>query len=395
MNNNIKEAKFNKKVILKLVFNIMLVFGLARTITGPLIPVFSEEFKLGYDQMGLIFFVGVFSGMIAVIILGRLSDKFGRKLIINISIVILLAGIIGILFSRSIIPFIISYCVISFSFGGLETGITTGAAEFEEENSSSILIRLFKFESSGSFIGPLLLFLILYFSLQWRILFALLLIPFCILFILFLRLYYPKKVFKSESNKIKITDIINSVTLTGSAVLIFANGVIVNFGVWLTTYFLAFNVRVAFSSIAVSLYWLSIFIGRLITQKLLIKIDEKKFLIAISFAAIIDLAIISFSGNLIVKAVFSFLLGLIVSGIYPILFSIIFSTNPKVIGGIFSFLGFVGYGTIMLFQLITGYFAENFGKETIIYIQLTSSVLCFIFVLILVRFKIKRDSIKI
>lgn len=384
-NNNFNNLDF--KAIITIIFSLAVLFGLSQNIPGPLIPIFVKEFGIGYKQMGLIFFVGLFFGMIAATIFGRLSDKLGRKPIINLGIGLLAGGILGIIISFSAIFFAISYCVMNLGFGSLEAGITTGAAELGENNRSFILTGFSKFGSLGAFIGPLILFTVLYFSLWWRIIFILLFLALIIMFFLFLRIRYPKKQYCLTHNKISFRDIINPVILAGAAVLIFHNGVIITFGSWLTTYFSVFRIKVGFSSIVVAFYWLSVLLGRILTQRIIQKIDEKRFLIVVGFASTVTLSIIAFSGNIIIKFIFSFLLGLFIGGIFPILLSILFSTNPKIIGGIFSLLGLVGYGSVMLFQFTIGYFAENYGEESIIYIQLISSGLCFIFIFLMIRFK--------
>ena len=380
-------SNLNYKPIITIIFSLATLFGLSQNIPGPLIPIFIEEFNIGYDQIGLIFFIGLFFGMISATIFGRLSDKLGRKPVINLGIGFLSCGILGIIFSNSAIFFALSYCIMNLGFGTLEAGITTGAAELGENNRSFILTGFSKFGSLGSFIGPLILFIIIYFNLWWRILFILLFITLVIVFFLFLKVNYPKKQYHRKHTNISFKDIINPVIITGALVLIFHNGVIITFGAWLTTYFSIFKISIGYSSIIVSFYWLSILLGRILTQRIIQIINEKRFLIIVGFATTVALAIIAFSGNIVIKIIFSFLLGLFIAGIFPLLLSILFSTNPKIIGGIFSLLGFVGYGSVMIFQFIIGYFAENYGEETIIYVQFASSVLCFIFILLMTRFK--------
>lgn len=380
----------NFRAVITIIFNLSVLFGLSQTIPGPLIPIFIKEFDIGYDQIGLIFFIGLFFGMITATIFGRLSDKIGRKPIINLGIGFLAGGILGIILSSSAVFFTISYSIMNLGFGILEAGITTGAAELGGDNRSFILTGFSKYGSLGAFIGPLLLFIILYFGLWWKIIFILLFVAFVVIFFLFLRVNYPKKQYHQEHINISFKDIINPIIIIGALVLIFHNGVIITFGSWFTTYFSAFKISVEFSSIAVAFYWLSILLGRVLTQRIIQKIDEKRFLIIAGFASAVVLALIAFSSNVVIKIVFSFILGLLISGIYPILLSIIFSTNPKIIGRIFSLLGLVGYGSVMMFQLIIGYFAENYGEETIIYIQLASSVLCFIFILLMIKYKNKK-----
>jgi len=386
----------SKDNLITIIFGLALLFGLSQNIPGPLIPVFVEEFDIGFDQMGLILFVGLFFGMIAAIIFGQLSDRYGRKLIISIGIGLLSLGVAGIVLSFSSVFFTISYSLMNFGFGCLEAGITTGIAELGEDNRSHMLTGFTKFTGLGSFVGPIILFLLLYFGIWWRVIFIIVFISLIILLLFLLRIDYPKPYHHNKpGDRLKFRDFMNPVVITGAFVLFFHNGVIMMAGSWLTTYFATFGVLVKYSSIIVAFYWLSILIGRILTQRIIKKMDEKLFLIIAGFLSTIALAAIAFTENIIIKIIFSLLLGLFIGGIFPILLSILFSTGPKIIGRIFSFLGFVGYGSVMVFQLLTGYFVENFGKESVIYIQFANSVLCLIFILLMVRSsKILKERLK-
>ena len=169
--NNIEETKINKNYIMRLLFSLIFILGISRNAIGPLTPVFTEEFNIGYDTMGFVFFLGVFCGMLSIIILGRLSDKIGRKFILIIAAVLALFGITGILFSITLQFFTVSYCVLSFSFAGFEVGGTLGAADIGEGKKSSVLNRIFKFESMGAIIASSAIFAIIYFNHTRRIFF--------------------------------------------------------------------------------------------------------------------------------------------------------------------------------------------------------------------------------
>jgi MFS family permease len=391
LNRDIKTDLVNRSVM-RLLFGFAFVLGVSRNAVGPLTPVFAEEFNIGYDTMGFIFFLGVFCGMISIVVLGRLSDRIGRKSILVISLILTLSGITGIIFSNSVVSFIISYCVMSSGFAGIEAGVTLGAADVSRGKKSAALNSVFKFDSLGAFIAPSIIFAIIFLQQTWKIFFIVILTLAVIIFIILLRLRYPKAVSVMERPRLKVRDVLNPLIILGSTVLIFSNGVIVQFAVWFTTYFLEFGINVEYSSLVVSLYWLSMLIGRLIIQRLLNRFEERKILFFITFIAMVALFIIAFTGNIWVKVVFSFFLGLAVSGVYPILFSIILTPNSRIMGGIYSFLGFVGYSTIMLYQLLIGYIAENFGKGYIIFVQLGSGVLVFIFTIFLIRTSVRAES---
>lgn len=379
--------KINKKDnLIAIIFGLALLFGLSQNIPGPLIPIFVEEFNIGFDQIGIVLFIGLFFGMIAATIFGQLSDKYGRKLIISIGIGLLSIGVAGVALSFSSVFFTIAYSFMNFGFGCLEAGITTGAAEIGGNNRSHMLAAYTKFMGLGSFIGPIILFLLLYFNIWWRVIFIIVFILLIILLLLLLRIDYPKPYQRSSNGDIvKFKDFMNPVIITGACVLFFHNGVIMMAGSWLTTYFATFGILLKYSSIIVAFYWLSILIGRILTQKIIRRIDEKLYLTIAGFLSTMALSVIAFTENIIIKIIFSFLMGLFLGGIFPILLSVLFSNGPKIIGRIFSFLGFVGYGSVMIFQLIAGYFVENFGKESVIYIQFVNSVLCLIFIVLMIR----------
>jgi len=103
----------------------------------------------------------------------------------------------------------------------------------------------------------------------------------------------------------------------------------------------------------------------------------------------VDIALIILTSNIIAKVILSFLLGLISSGILPILFSIMLSRKPHMKGAIYSFMGLIGYGSIMTYHLISGYVAEYFGKDKIIFINMGAGILCFIFTILLIRYRIR------
>ena len=376
------------KIILSF-FRLNFILGIARASIAPIIPVLAEEFRIGFDQVGIIMFSGIFFSMLATVLFGRLSDKFGRKRIINISMVSLLIGFASMIFSWNLYIFIPSFFFIRFGIGGVETGVTTGAADLSENESSPALTRLFKFSSLGSIVGPIILFIIFFIGQSWRIFFIVNIIPAIILYILFIRTDYPRNKITLEKPKVKFSDFLDPIILLGCAVLVFTDGVIIQFADWFTTYFLSFGVEVEYSIIFISAFWFSILLGQLIIQRALRKFHENNIIIFITCAAFIDIVFIILTQNMILKIIFSFLLGLISSGILPILFSILLSRKPHMKGAVYSFMGLIGYGSIMTYQLISGFVAEYLGKDKIIYINLIASILCFIFTILLIRYKIR------
>ncbi len=384
MENSMKE-KVNTGLLFRIIFSSALVFALIQNIPGPLIPVFVEEFGIGYDEIGLIFFVGLFFGLISATLFGRLSDSISRRLIMITGIIILLTGTVGIVFSYIMPLFIIFFCMMNIGLGCLEAGMTTAVSELGKGARSHSLTVYTAFLGIGAFLGPVILFFVLYFDLWWRLIYILTAVLFLIPLILFFKTNYPEKNPAYNPSRIGYRDIARPAILYGALAVIFHNGVIIIVGTWLTTYLLAFDLYIGYSSILLAFYWIAVILGRLITQKAIKIINERLYLVLTALLATVSMAFIAFSSILIVKIIFTFILGVSLGGVFPLIISNMFSVFPAAPGRIFSILGFIGYGAVMIFQLITGFIAERFGEEYIVYIQFGNSLLCLVFIILLVR----------
>ena len=375
--------------ITKKAFNAILFFGmlfsLSQNIPGPLIPEFVREFGIGYDIIGAIFFAGLFFGMAATVIFGNLADRFSKKLIILAGCAIVLGGFTGIIFSTGAVSFALSYIILFFGFGTLETGMMTGVAELAGSSRSHAFTVFTGFMGWGGFIGPILLFVILYFGLRWRTIFIITAFFIVLLFIVFLRAGYPKRSISGTRYRISLLKLLkNPVTIIGAAALIFHNGTVWIMISWLTTYLTHFNISTGYGSLVVSVFFLSIIIGRVLTRRIIQRYDEKIFIITAVIVSTVLLYSIIFAEGVIIKIILTFILGISSGGLFPILLSIVFSADSQASGKIFSILGFFGYGSGMLFQLVTGLVAERFGEEAVIYIPAVNIVMCCIFIALLV-----------
>ena len=226
----------NSRYLFGILFNLTLAFALGQNIPGPLIPVFVEEFGIGYDRVGLIFFIGLFWGMASVISFGILSDRFGKKAIIMTGAGTLAAGALGLFFSTGVVFFTIAFSILWIGLGSMEAGLTTGIVELAGKRRSRALTIFSRFTGIGAFTGPILLFAILYFSLWWRLIFLVIFVYLAVLLLLLYRTGYPRKSSSGGDHVFKFRDMANPVIIFGAMALLFHNGVLINVGSWLTTY---------------------------------------------------------------------------------------------------------------------------------------------------------------
>jgi FHS family glucose/mannose:H+ symporter-like MFS transporter len=368
-----------------IIYNLTLAFALGQNIPGPLIPVFVKEFGIGYDRVGVIFFIGLFWGMASVISFGILSDRFRKKTIIMTGASILAAGSLGVFFSTNEAVFTVAFSLLWIGFGSLEAGLTTGIVELAGDKRSRALTIFSRFTGIGAFAGPILLFAILYFALWWRLIFLVIFIYLAVLLILITRAKYPLRRRASEGYVFRFREMANPVIIFGAIALLFHNGVLINVGSWLTTYLSFFDLDLSYGSVTVAFYWLAVILGRMLATRMIQVMDEKHYLILLGTLSIFFLIITTFVNIVIIKIIAIVLLGLSIGGMFPLLLSIVFSANPRIVGRIFSILGLVGYGSTMIFQLVTGIIAENFREGSVIYVPLANSVVCIIFVILMVR----------
>ncbi|HBE79694.1 MAG TPA: MFS transporter, partial [Firmicutes bacterium] len=76
----------NRKLTTYLLFTIMIFFAMVLTIMSPLLTNISETFHLSLAQTGTIFTANFLGFTLFVVIGGILSDRFGKKLILTVSL---------------------------------------------------------------------------------------------------------------------------------------------------------------------------------------------------------------------------------------------------------------------------------------------------------------------
>jgi len=390
----------NKRHALKIFYLIFSIFGLAIMVIDPLIPVIAEKLDVGYDKIGIALFIGSIAVLFSTIVAGRLSDRFDIKKIIIFGLLLLLTGylIFGIYFNYFIFTLVL--ILIRTGFGAIDTSIHAYIAKVPDNNTSRAFIILDMFFFIGAFLGPLFISAALFLDIDPKFVFLFLSAAFAISLII-LYIYCPPvkpgNEIPARHNAINKTKpmfsiIKNPVILLCSLVLFLYLGSTFAFSSWLTTYFLAFKVHVALSSVFLSVYWLFSLVGLIAINQLVKKIKEVDILLWGCSLGAVFLIIFSLVPNIYLKTLMLSLLASAISGIFPLATSLVVQEEPGDSGTVLGFVIASSFSGTIAFQPIFGYVAEYYGEEKTVYIALAGVALGLIAVILLFKILKKRAA---
>ena len=391
MNNLDKERTF------RLFTYIFLIFGVSATAIDPLIPVISKKLEVGYDKIGLALFIGSIFSLLSTFISGKLSDRFDIKKITITGLLLLFFGYLLFGLHLNFIIFILVMILIRSGFSIIDTSMHSHAAKICSNNHTPIFLKLEIFWYLGAVIGPLLISANLFLKLDSKYTFLLFSFSFAILLVLFYKICPTKEQFnklemsveksfsKDNNNKNKSVSIKNPVVIMISLVLFFYMGSIFGLSTWLTTYFSAFNMDISISSMILSFYWMLSVFGLLIARKILDRTNEITLLFFGCLLGTICITVFSFIPVLYIKIIFLMFQAIFFSIIFSLSTSISASENPSSVGTILGFNIAFAFAGPIVFQPILGYVAEYIGKDYIMYVVFTGTVLGLILAFILYR----------
>lgn len=172
------DSSYERKIIPLLAIGFGLV-GLDRWIISPLFPVMMEDLNLNYQDLGLIVAVlGIFWGIFAII-MGGLSDKLGRRIILVPSMVIfsllvgltgLAVGLMSLLFIRALMGvFEGAYCSVSVA--------ATAEASHPKRRGFNMGLQQSTFALFGLGFGPIIATQLLNIVPSWKWVFVIVALP--------------------------------------------------------------------------------------------------------------------------------------------------------------------------------------------------------------------------
>jgi MFS family permease len=370
-----------------------MVLGISTGLVGPLIPIIAKDLNVGLDKIGAAISFSILAILITAIVLNNFIDNLGFKKVLIAGLVFLSSGALGIFLSKTFIFFIVFYFIYQLGIGILSITIFSiiGSMHFEEK--SVRIMQMSIYYTIGGIIAPLLVSLFIGVKLNWQLIFLSLVIIQIMLGIFLISIKIPKiiKPQKNIKNLFSIDKkiIFNSFFIIIGFMIFLYVAVMDTFFTWFTSYFEALNIEVFKSSLFLALYAVSLFIGLIIKNKLIRKIEEKKLLLWGILLSFVFMILIFFIRNLIIKNIMLFFYGICITGNFSFMVILSLNLGSKYASSIAAYTHAAAYLGSIIFQYVSGFMSEHFSKNSVFYIDISLLFIIFILAIVINNKKMK------
>ncbi|HEY0090571.1 MAG TPA: MFS transporter [Candidatus Lokiarchaeia archaeon] len=370
-----------------------MVLGISTGLVGPLIPIIAKDLNIGLDRIGATISFSILAILLTAIVLNNFIDNLGFKKVLIVGLVFLSSGALGIFLSKTFIFFIVFYFLYQLGIGILSITIYSiiGGVLFEEK--SHRIMQTSIYYSIGSIIAPLLISFFVGVKLNWQLIFLSLVIIQIMLGIFLISIKIPKiiKPQKNIKNLFSIDKkiIFNSFFIIIGFMIFLYSAVMDTFFTWFTSYFEALNVEVFKSSLFLALYSMSLFIGLIIKNQLIKKIEEKKILMWGILLSFVFMILIFFIRNLIIKNIMLFFYGICITANFSFMVILSLNLGSKYASSIAAYTHAAAYLGSIIFQYVSGFMSEHFSKNSVFYIDISLLFIIFILAIVINNKKMK------
>jgi MFS family permease len=364
-----------------------MVTGICAGLVGPLIPIIAKDLNIGLDKIGTAISLSILAILLTAIVLNNFIDNLGFKNVLAAGVVFITSGALGIFLSKTFVIFIVFYFLYQLGIGILSITILSivGSLHFEEKSHRIMQISIYY--CIGNTIGPLIVSIFIGFKLNWQLIFLSLVIIQIMLGIFLIvikipRIVKPQKNIKSLFS-IDKKIIFNSFFIIIGFMIFFYSAVMDTFFTWFTSYFEALNIEVVKSSLFLALYATSLFVGLIIKNKLIRKIEEKKLLMWGILLSFVFMILIFFIKNLIIKNIILFFYGICITGNFSFMIILSLNIGSKYASPIVAYTHAIAYLGSILFQYVSGFMSEHFSKNSVFYIDTLLLLVIFILTVVI------------
>jgi len=362
------------------------IFGIVMAILGAILPQLTSLLHLDKARAGNLFFFMNLGMLAASLVFGPLVDRFGFKVFLAGSSLLVSLSFVGLAFSASYYPVLLSVIALGLAGGVINGGSNALINDLHPSRRAAALNFLGIFFGIGAMLIPLIIGTFLHqLGLRSVILIAagLSLIP----FVLFSVFYFPRPKQPQGFPLKEIKNIASSRLLwLGAFILFFESGNEFAIGGWLTTFLQEkFQFGLNEAALVLSGYWFFLMVGRL-TFPLLNRWLKRDTIVFISAA----LALVSVSGWLLsplkgLAVVFSFLTGYGLAAIYPTTLAVIGDEFPAFSGTAFSLAISTGLLGGMISPWLVGQISQHYSLQVGLLVPVFSLFLIMVLQTILTR----------
>lgn len=338
---------------------IFIFLGIFTAGVGPILPEFAANTQASLAMMGGVYTCIFLGALIAQVISGPLTDKLGQRVVLAVSLLVIAAGTVGMIFARSVWGLFIITFLTGLGHGAVDLSTNVMVSRTFTEKNSSMMNLLHFFFGLGAFIGPAFVSLMLRLFDQGIITLWLVVAAMLILTLAVTRLQNPPKVEAAPGISANVYQ--SLVLWLLSVVILLYVGLENGLGGWVTTFMnqtTALNLGDA--ALVSSGFWGALTIGRLLGAVIGSKVSQKALLtFSLGTAAVMGFVFALTVGILVPSAASVLLIGFLTGSVYPTVMSLVTTTFPGSPGKAASVMAAMGSVGGMLIPLAQGYLQER------------------------------------
>lgn len=345
-----------------------------------------NELSLSGALMGSLASIQFAAIIIAPLVVGRISDKIGKKKVLVSALIIFAAGSIVMALAQGTAAVVVGIFVVGAGYSLMETFSNASFADNYPETANKHINRAQVFFSVGAVVSPLVVSEIMKAGGSWRSLFIIMAVLAAVLMVplLFSKFTMPSEIEASES-RLPIKKILLTPLLILPAITIFlVAGVENGAGFFTDSLFVKVLNAPESGAFAVSLVWLMSIPSRFIAS--LIKKRHSVMLITCLMLATLSLVAVYFARDVVAGLIAIGVMGFAFGPLWGMLFAMVAKANPGNTGVVSSvMMAGTGLGG-MLSPIIMGAISQSFSVgEAFLIVAAAEAVACVIFAVIMVK----------
>jgi len=354
----------------------MTVFGIVVALLGTLfgLPVVRERLRVDLIREGdllLLLYAGIF---VCTVLVGPLLDRFGHKLILVTSSVLVFGGLVNLAAAHSFLTAGISCCLLGLGGGGLNTSNNALVSDIFGERRGQMLNILGVFFGLGALLTPLVAAsLTELFTVPHLILSAACLAAFSTAGYGLLR-FPPAREGHSFSLRAALKIARHPLALALALLLFCETGNEASIGGWVSTYIGAVGAPVRTATQILAGYWVGLLAARVLAAPLLRRVQKPVVVFASGVGSVIGCGLLLSARQIWVLAVAVVIIGLSYACIFPTTLAIAGDQYQRFAGTLFGFLFSVALVGGMIFPWAIGHLSERLGMRSGMLLPLGGSI---------------------
>lgn len=350
------------KTILIIACAIFLSLGIITAGLGPVLPELSANTGSTATAVGGVFTAIFLGALVSQLVSGELTDRFGQKLVLLGSLVILAIGTIGFTLCNSLWWMLAVTFFAGLGHGGVDLSTNVMVSRAFPEKNASYMNLLHFFFGLGAFIGPALISAAMNVDIAGTRVLWMASLATLILAGFVASFRNPARQESEESDKAANGSVFRSAVLwlMGGMLLLYVgaeNGI----GGWATTYMnITTGMRIESAALVSSGFWGALMVGRLATAALASRFKQSQILAFNFISSLVFGLVFALTPGLKIPSIAAIVaIGFFSGAVYPTVMSWLTTTFTRGTGKAASLAAAMGSIGGMLIPWVQGYLLEN------------------------------------